>query len=67
MSRARWFCSFCGAMTARPPDDGRFARCAAHEGLPRERDLIPPDPLTTLPTMAAELREDTSPARGTEG
>lgn len=55
MTRQRWFCSLCGAMTTRPPDDGRYARCVAHSNLPREADLTPPDPLTTIPPMAAEL------------
>lgn len=64
--RMRWFCSLCGAMTTRAPDDGPFARCAAHAHLPTGAALTPADPLTMLPTMAAELHgEDTPPAIGT--
>lgn len=62
MTRARWFCAICGALTNRPPDDGRYARCAAHSTLPLDRDLIPPDPATNLPTMAAsQIREAAEP------
>lgn len=73
MTRQRWFCSYCGALTSRPSFDGRFARCPAHSTLPREADLIPPDPITILPTMAAQSfdwqtyraqREDESPTEG---
>lgn len=54
MTRQRWFCSYCGALTSHPSFDGRFARCPAHSTLPREADLIPPDPLTTIPPMREE-------------
>jgi len=41
--------------------------CAAHRDLIHaERRLIPPDPIVTLPTQAAQLREDMPPTKGTE-
>lgn len=68
MTRMRWFCSYCGAMTNRPPDDGRYARCTAHMNLPLEACLIPPDPLESLPVTAATIHgEDLPPASGTDG
>lgn len=65
MTRQRWFCSFCGGLTDRPPDarDGRV-RCRGHAALPIEVDLIPPDPLESLPTMAADYREDSEARKG---
>lgn len=57
MTWHRYFCSLCGARTTRPPEPGEYARCAAHAGLPNERDLIPPDPRETIPTMRQELSE----------
>lgn len=54
MSRQRWFCQVCGALTQRTPArDGR-ALCAAHAGLPLI-EPVPADPLNDVPTM----REDT--------
>ena len=65
MIRQRWNCSLCGALTALPHWTDGYARCNAHAGLPSEASLLPPDPATRLPRMAAELadREDTHPAR----
>ena len=57
--RRRYFCSVCGVLCDRPVFDGPYARCRAHASLPREQDLIPPDPLETLPLLAAHWREDT--------
>lgn len=48
MSRQRWFCRFCGAMTSRPQ-----GVCAAHADLPNLVDAVPPDPLESLPVTAA--------------
>lgn len=59
--RQRWFCSFCGAITrGRPGADG-LTRCVAHKDLV---DALPVDPLQSIPTMAAQLREESSPRKG---
>lgn len=64
-TRVRWFCAYCGSITQRHPDprDGKV-RCHAHSTIPPDHVLIPPDPLTSLPTLAAQLREDTQPTEG---
>ena len=52
MTRQRWFCCLCGALTARMPrPDGR-ALCAAHSTV--ALDTVPPDPLQSIPSMAHE-------------
>lgn len=64
--RLRAFCGFCGAMTDRPTYVDGKPRCHAHSGYPSEASLIPPDPATTLPSMARELDAqvpDLTPAR----
>lgn len=79
--RQRWFCCLCGRMLAEPElDTLGYAYCPAHADLSRV-DLIPPDPLTTIPPMHTVLdtghgttiemwpvpeREDMLPAEGTE-
>lgn len=57
-TRARWFCSLCGALITKPPRmvDG-FARCRAHADLPSEDGRTPRDPLAALPPQAVELRQ----------
>lgn len=57
--RSRWFCSFCGAITLRrpSPSDG-LVRCHAHSNLPAEVDAAGPDPITSLPTVAAEYETE---------
>lgn len=62
--RARWFCSYCGALTqAKPsPRDGRV-RCAAHRDL---LEPVPSDPLESLPMQAAQLREAVPPSKERE-
>ena len=51
-------------MTERPTfDRARLAYCAGHRDLAK-LPLIPPDPLDSLPTMAAQLqREDVHPSK----
>lgn len=63
MSRALWWCSVCGRPTSRRPDDGPYARCLAHSNLPTTADLLPPLPNEIMPTMAAQLSEDTQATR----
>lgn len=64
--RKRWFCCLCGKMTDDPVfDSGMYAYCRFHSDMARaERDLIPPDPLTTIPPMRVALTgEDVQAAR----
>lgn len=68
MTRARWFCSLCGALTAAPAvNQGRYY-CRAHSHFAALVDAVPPDPLESLPMQAAEIHrgEVVSPADGTE-
>lgn len=58
--RERSLCGYCGVITTRTDN-----RCTAHSDLP-DPYRVPPDPATTLPTMAAQLREDSPPTKGTE-
>ena len=63
MTRERWFCCLCGAMTVYPAwRDGRYY-CRAHADL---FDREPPDPLRSLPMQAADTGEDLTPAAGME-
>jgi hypothetical protein len=65
VTRQRWFCFLCGALTDRQPLDGRRALCVAHSAIPL--DEVPPDPLTSLPLTAATIHgEALPPADGTE-
>lgn len=53
MTRQRWFCAVCGALTINPAErDGR-AYCRAHSDLPA-LDEVAPDPLESLPVTAQE-------------
>lgn len=49
VSRRRWFCSVCGALTQREPGTNGRVLCHAHSGL--RVDEVPPDPAESLPTM----------------
>jgi hypothetical protein len=63
VTRQRWFCRFCGAVTNRCE-----GVCAAHADLPSLVDAVPPDPLESLPVTAVEALagEDMTPRKGTE-
>lgn len=65
MTRERWFCYVCGAMTARRPDRYGRAFCHAHSGL--EVDVIPPDPLESLPVQAADINGEVEQATRERG
>jgi hypothetical protein len=62
MTRERWFCCLCGAVTTRRPNTAGRVFCHAHAGL--TVDEAPPDPLESIPTLAAQLREDTPTRKG---
>lgn len=56
MTRERWFCCLCGALTATGfKSDGR-AYCRAHDDL--RVDSVPRDPLRSLPMQASELASE---------
>lgn len=65
MSRSRRFCPYCGQMI-----DGRSTTCRKHMGLVQRDphlDGVPPDPLESLPLMAADVKqgEDSQAPKGT--
>lgn len=59
VTRERWFCCLCGGLTQRPPNTAGRVFCRAHSGL--TVDEAPPDPLESIPTLAALMGEVTIP------